>query len=142
MNGGKSTSSIAVVEPGADSTKGAMQVSGEVVKGNAPFSFAGALYSPGSAPMQPANLSSKKEISFWAKGDGKTCTLLVLTESRSGSSGEPPAVTTFVAGPEWKQYTFPLTAFDTDGSDLSGIGFLHTLEPGKFQFEVDQLEIR
>ena len=67
--------------------------------------------------MQPANLSSKKAISFWAKGDGKTYTLMVLTESRSGSSGEPPAMTSFVAGPEWKQYTFPFSAFDTDGSD-------------------------
>ena len=142
MNGGKSTSSISVVEPGAANTKGAMQVTGEVIKSDGPFSFAGALFSPGSAPMQPANLSSKKEITFWAKGDGKTFTLLVLTESRNGSSGEPPAMTTFVAGPEWKQYTFPFSAFDTDGSDLTGIGFIRVMEPGKSQFEIDQLEIR
>ena len=51
MSGGKSTSSIAVVEPGANSSKGALQVTGEVVKANAPFSFAGALYSPGAAPI-------------------------------------------------------------------------------------------
>ena len=92
--------------------------------------------------MQPVNLSSKKNISFWAKGDGKTYTLIVLTESRSGSSGDMPAMTPFTAGGEWKQYTFPLSTFETDGSDLSGLGFVHVGEPGKFQFELDQLEIK
>ena len=141
MNGGKSTASIAVVEPGAENTKGALQVTGEVVAGQ-PFAWAGALYSPGAAPMQPANLSGKKEIGFWAKGDGKTYTLIVLTESRSGNSGQMPAMTQFVAGPEWKLYSFPFSTFETDGSDLSGLGFVKVQEPGKFQFEIDQLRIK
>ena len=142
MNGGKSNSTMQVVEPGADNTKGALQVSGEVVAGTQPFTFVGVLYSPGQTMMQPANLSGKKEISFWAKGDSKTYTLIVLTESRSGNGGEMPAMTTFAAGPEWKQYTFPFTIFETDGSDLTGLGFIHVREPGKFQFEIDQLEIK
>jgi len=92
--------------------------------------------------MQPANLSKKSSISFWAKGDGNTYTLLVLTAARNGQNGEAPAMTNFVAGPEWKQYTFPFTTFETDGSDLSGIGFIRPQEPGKFQFELDELEIK
>jgi hypothetical protein len=142
MNGGPSTSSLAVVEPGAANTKGALQITGEIVAGSQPFAFAGALYSPAQAPMQPVNLSSKKAISFWAKGDGKSYTLLVLTASRGGSGGEMPAMTQFTAGPEWKQYTFPLSTFETDGSDLSGVGLIHVGEPGKFQFEIDQFEIK
>jgi hypothetical protein len=67
---------------------------------------------------------------------------MVLTESRSGNSGELPAMATFAAGPEWKQYMFPFSAFDTDGSDLAGLGFVHVQEPGKFQFEIDQLQIK
>lgn len=141
MGGGKSTSSMAVIQPGADGTKGALQVSGEVI-GGSPFPWAGLLYSPGSAPMQPANLSKKSAISFWAKGDGGTYTLVVLTEARSGNSGEMPAMTTFVAGPEWKQFTFPFTTFETDGSDISGIGFVRAQQPGKFQFALDQVEIK
>ncbi|MGP8175695.1 MAG: CIA30 family protein [Terracidiphilus sp.] len=141
MNGGKSTATMQVVEPGADNTKGALQVSGEIVGGQ-PFTWAGVLYSPGQAPEQPVNLSNKKSISFWAKGDGKTYMLVVLTESRSGNSGEMPAMVPFAAGAEWKQYTFPFPAFETDGSDLSGLGFIHAQEPGKFQFEIDQLEIK
>jgi beta-glucosidase len=142
MSGGKSTSNLTVVEPGAAGTKGAMQVGGEVVGGQSvQFAFAGALYCPGAAPMQPANLSAKKQIGFWAKGDGKTYTLIVLTEARNGN-GSMPAMTTFLAGPEWKQYTFPFSTFETDGSDLSGLGFVHVQEPGKFQFQIDQVEIK
>ncbi len=141
MNGGKSNSKLDVIEPGAANTKGALQITGEVVAGG-PFLFAGALFSPGAAPMKPANLSKKTGISFWAKGDGNTYTLLVLTEARNGQNGEPPAMTTFTAGPEWKHYTFPFSTFDTDGSDLSGIGFIRVMEPGKFQFEIDEVEIK
>jgi hypothetical protein len=142
MNGGKSASKLSVVEPGANGTRGALQIDGEVVGGQSlPFTFAGTLFAPGSAPMQPANLSGKKEISFWAKGDGKSYTLVVLTAEHNGSDG-PPAMTTFVAGPEWKQYTFPFSAFDTDGGDLSGLGFVLAQQPGKFQFELDQVEIK
>jgi hypothetical protein len=141
MNGGKSTSKLEVVEPGAANTKGAMQVSGEVNPGGQ-FIFAGALYWPGAGPMQPANLSKKSTISFWAKGDGGTYTILVLTAERNGQNGEAPAMTSFTAGPEWKQFTFPFSTFETDGSDLSGIGFIRAQDPGKFQFQIDELEIK
>ncbi|UWZ84462.1 CIA30 family protein [Occallatibacter riparius] len=141
MNGGKSKSSIAIVEPGAQASKGALQIKGENIEGG-PFIFSGALYTPGATPMQPVNLSSKKGISFWAKGDGGTYTVLFLTESRSGQSGEIPGMTTFVAGAEWKQYTFPFSTFETDGSDLTGIGFICITDPGKFQFAIDQVEIK
>jgi beta-glucosidase len=141
MNGEKSNSKLDAIEPGAAGTKGAMQVSGELVPGG-PFVFAGALFSPGAAPMRPVNLSKKSGISFWAKGDGQTYTLLVLTEARSGQSGEPPAMTSFTVGSEWKQYSFPFSTFETDGSDISGIGFIRAQEPGRFQFAIDEVEIK
>lgn len=50
-------------------------------------------------------------------------------------------MTSFVAGPDWKQYTFPFSAFETDGGDLSGIGFIEVGQPGKFQFQLDEVEI-
>lgn len=140
MNGGKSTANLAVVEPGAAGSKGALQVTGEVVTGGQ-FLFSGTIFSPGSAPMKPANLSSKHEISFWAKGDGGTYTLVVLTEEHNGQNG-PPGMTTFMAGKEWKQYTFPFSMFDTDGSDLTALGFVRTADLGKYQFEIDQVEIK
>jgi hypothetical protein len=140
MSGGKSTAAMQVAQPGANNSKGALQVNGEIIPG-AQFTWAGAMFSPGAAPMAPANLSSKKNISFWAKGDGKTYTLVVLTEARSGQNGMP-AMTQFVAGPEWKQYSFPFTTFETDGGDMSAVAFVAAQQPGKFAFEIDEVEIK
>jgi len=141
MNGGKSTSSIAAVEHGANGSKGALRVTGELLAG-APFLWAGAIYAPGAAEgmqPEPVNLSGKKAISFWAKGDGKMYTLAVMTE---GNASQMPAMKMFTAGAEWKQYSYPISAFGTDGSDLRALMFACGQTPGKFEFELDDLEIR
>jgi len=139
--GGKSKSSLDISQPGANGSKGALKISGEIVPGGGQFAFAGAMFAPGSAPMEPVNLSGKKEISFWAKGDGESYMLVVLTASRSGQNGMP-AMTQFVAGKEWKQYTFPFSTFQTDGSDLSALIFAASQSPGQFAFEIDDVEIK
>jgi hypothetical protein len=141
MNGGKSTSSIAAVEHGANGSKGALRVTGELVAG-APFLWAGTLYAPGAAAgmePEPVNLSAKKTISFWARGDGKLYTLAVMTEA---NASQMPAMKMFTAGAEWKQYSYPLSDFHTDGSDLRALLFACGQTPGKFEFELDDLEIR
>src|SRR5579864_6596313 len=139
--GGKSKSSIDISQPGANGSNGALKISGEVIPGSGQFAWAGAMFAPGSAPMEPVNLSGKKEISFWAKGDGHSYMLVVLTASRSGQNGMP-AMTQFVAGKDWKQYTFPFSTFQTDGSDLSALLFAASQPPGKFAFEIDDVEIK
>jgi beta-glucosidase len=139
--GGKSKSSIEISQPGANGSNGALKISGEIIPGGGQFAFAGAMFAPGSAPMEPVNLSGKKEISFWAKGDGDSYMLVVLTASRSGQNGMP-AMTQFVAGKEWKQFTFPFSTFQTDGSDLSALLFAASQPPGKFAFEIDDVEIK
>jgi beta-glucosidase len=136
--GGRSTASIEAVEGGAKGTKGALKVSGEIVPGAA-FTWAGVAFYPGASPEVPANLSSKKAISFWAKGDGKTYAIVVETEENQGSM---PTIQTFVAGPEWKQYSFAISSFNTDGHDMIGIAFAHAQQPGKFEFEIDEVEIK
>src|SRR5512147_894843 len=82
--GGKSTASMQVVEGGANGSKGALRVTGELVPGAQFFTFAGVLFAPASTPAEAANLSGKKEIAFWAKGDGQTYTVLVMTEKSEG----------------------------------------------------------
>ncbi len=136
--GGKSTSAIQAVAGGANGSKGALRVTGEILPG-APFTWAGVFFLPGSSPSDAVNLSNKKTLSFWAKGDGKNYAVAVQTES---NSGQMPALQLFVAGPEWKQYSFQLSDFKTDGSDLKGIAFAHAQEPGKFEFEIDEVEIK
>ena len=138
--GGHSKATIAVVEPGANGSKGALEVSGTVVPGSQ-YPFAGALFAPGSRPMEATNLSQHKEIRFWAKGDGHSYTLLVLTSQMNGQNGVP-AMVSFAAGPEWKEYSFPFSTFQTDGSDITAIGFVSVQNAGPFRFELDQVEIR
>ena len=136
--GGKSKSTLQAVESGANGTKGALKVYGEIISGS-DFTWAGVSFVPGSGPEDPVNLSSKKTISFWAKGDGKSYTLAVITESNTGGM---PGMQSFVAGPEWKQFSFPFSAFQTDGHDVTGMAFVHAQDPGKFEFQLDEVEIK
>jgi beta-glucosidase len=137
--GGKSTSAMQAVAGGANGSNGALKISGELVSGGAPFNWAGVFFFPGSSPNDSANLSSKKTLSFWAKGDGKSYAVAVQTET---NQGQMPAIVPFTVGPDWKQYSFPWSAFKTDGSDIRGIAFAHAQEPGKFEFEIDNVEIK
>jgi beta-glucosidase len=138
MTGGKSTAAIKAVEGGAEGSRGALQVSGEIVP-HAPFAWAGAFFVPGSSPEDPANLADKKAISFWAKGDGQSYAVSVRTES---NSNQMPVFQQFIAGQEWKPYSFPLSGFKTDGSDVTAVAFALAQKPGKFEFEIDQVEIK
>lgn len=140
MEGGKSTVSLKIISPGAEGSKGALEISGEVAAGK-DHPYAAAVFMPGTQPMEPVNLSAKKEIRFWAKGDGHSYKLLILTQQHNGQNGPPPGVD-FIAAPEWKQYTFPLSSFDTDGSDVVMLGFGQVETPAKFTFDIDQVEIR
>jgi hypothetical protein len=138
LAGGRSKAALDAVSGGAESSNGALRVSGEVVSG-VQWPWAGVLFTPSGSPTEPANLSAKKEIAFWAKGDGRTYSVAVMTEARAGG---PPAMQTVTFDGEWKHYAFPLAAFETDGRDLTAIGFVRTQEAGAFEFRLDRLELR
>ncbi len=133
LRGGKSTASFRVVDGGAENSKGSLQVEGEIAS-DLPYAWAGAMFYPGPQPMAPADLSAKKKISFWAKGDGRTYSVMLFAASR----GFAPAIQTFVAGTEWKQFTFSIRSFeDLDGRDLMGLFIGAGLPAGKFSFQLD-----
>lgn len=135
--GGKSTASMQLIEGGANHSKGALRVTGELAPGQ--FPWAGVFFAPGESVQDVVDLSSKKEISFWAKGDNKQYVVVVATESRQN---QMPGMQMFDAGAEWKQYSFPISRFQTDGHDIMNIGFASGQNPGKFDFQIDQVEIR
>jgi hypothetical protein len=113
MIGGKSSAAIKIAAGGAHGSQGCLDISGEVAAGNAPAAWSGALFSPGKAMMTAANLSAKKSLSFWAKGEGRSYTVMIFAQS----FGYQPAQQTFTADGEWKQFTFPLKSFNgTDGT--------------------------
>jgi hypothetical protein len=96
------------------------------------------MFSPGSQPFVPVNLSSKKSISFFAKGDGQTYRVLIFT----ASGGRIPALQTFATTSEWKQFSMPFSAFNgTAGHDLSAILFVGGPTAGKFDFQIDDVKL-
>jgi imidazolonepropionase-like amidohydrolase len=135
--GGKSTGKMKVVDGGANGGKHALDISG-VIDGGLPYAWSGVMWSPGVQPFVPVNLSSKKNISFFAKGDGQTYRVLFFT----ASGGRIPAQQTFVAGSEWKKTSILFSAFNgTDGHDISAILFVGGPAAGKFDFQIDEVKL-
>ena len=54
-----------------------------------------------------------------------------------------PLTVDFVAGPDWKEFTFPFSAFDgIDGHDVTGIAFTAGPKSGPFAFRIDEVSVR
>jgi hypothetical protein len=97
------------------------------------------MFTPGKQVFQPVDLSSRRELRFWAKGDGKTYRVLIFAESK----GFAPLVQSFVAGADWKEYALPLSAFDgIDGHGVMALIFAGGPAPGPFAFRVDNISFR
>jgi imidazolonepropionase-like amidohydrolase len=132
---GKSTAEFKIVEGGADDTKHALLIKGSI-NPPLPWAWAGVMFSPGPRLMAPADLSGKKSISFWTKGDGKPARLMLF----SRSSGFTPAFVTFTPGEKWERHTFAIKEFrDNTGKDLIMIIFAGGVEHGPFEYQIDQV---
>lgn len=137
VRGGASIAHYTVVPEGANGGKGSLLITGEVVTGSVFGCWAGAIFSPGSAPWTPANLSAKKGVDFWAKGDGKTYSVTLFTRNSM-----MPTSTSFEASTEWQHFRFPFAQFkNVDGRDLLCIQFLAGPEPGLFAFQIDDVRL-
>lgn len=135
--GGSSTGEAKIVDGGANGSKHALEISG-VIDGGLPYAWSGVMFSPGPQPFVPVNLSSKKSISFFAKGDGQNYRVLVFT----ASGGRTPSQQTFTTTSDWKQFSIPFSAFNgTDGHDMAAILFVGGPNPGKFDFEIDDVRL-
>jgi imidazolonepropionase-like amidohydrolase len=139
MAGGASTVQHALVEGGAGGSRGALQVRGEIKPGFA-FPWAGVMFFPAADPMQPVDLSSRSELVFQVRGDGRSYSAMLF----SGPSVQGmPSVQSFIAGPEWREVRLPLAAFQ--GGDLSqvrSIAFTAGQPHGAFEFRLDRVELR
>ncbi len=137
IRGGKSKAELSVVDGGAEGSSKALLIKG-VVADVGPAKWAGAMFLPGPTMMAPANLSSKKAVSFWAKGNGKSFSVMLFAQS----SGFMPMTQRLTLGPEWKEYVFPFVDFGTDAHDLMGILICASDEPGEFAFQIDNVRLR
>jgi imidazolonepropionase-like amidohydrolase len=138
MAGGKSTGDMKVVDGGASGSAKALEISGTIAP-DVGFAWAGAMFSPGVQVFAPANLSSKKEILFHARGDGQTYRVLVFAASK----GQTPLQQTFVAGADWQEHVFPISAFGgIDGRDIQSIMVVGGPKPGPFSIRIDDVRLR
>ncbi len=136
--GGKSTATKQVVAVGANGSKFALQVTGEIAP-DLPYAWGGVMFYPGAQPFAPANLASKKLLSFWAKGDAQTYRVMLFAQSR----GQFPSQKTFTVTGEWQKYEFPVNAFDgLDGHDLIGIAFVGGPKAGKYELTLDEVKLQ
>jgi imidazolonepropionase-like amidohydrolase len=137
LRGGTSTVDLRVVDGGAERSKRALEIAGEI-RGSGPATWAGAMLSPGPGIMAPANLSAKKTLEFWVKGDGHTHRVMLFARQL----GMMPAVRKFVAPREWTKVVLPIDSFDgLDGRDILGILWTGK-DSGKFSFLVDSIRLR
>jgi hypothetical protein len=136
--GGASEVTVLPDAPGAGASRAALRIAGTVAPG-APWPWAGALYSPGAAPMQAVDGRAIREIVFQARGDGREYAVLLF----SGAQGGLPAMQAFVAGPDWREVRIPLEGFrGADPGQLRGFAITAGLPHGAFALEVDAVELR
>jgi imidazolonepropionase-like amidohydrolase len=134
---GKSTAQYKLAEGGAEGSRQSLLITGTIKEGAA-FRWAGAMFLPGKTFTDPANLSSAKAVSFYARGQGAGFAVLLF----SRSAGFIPAIRTFAAGPEWKEYVFPWENFNTEGYDVTGIFLGAYQKTGDFSLQVDNLRFK
>lgn len=137
MVGRNSKSSLEVVPGGAEGSKYALRVSGEIVA-DFPMAWAGIHLMPAGTLLAPANLSHFKGLSFWTRGDGGTYRVMLYAMNRGVNS----ITRTFVAGPEWKRVEFAWSDFDgIDGRDVQDILFIGGPKGGRFEFLLDDIRL-
>ena len=133
--GGSSTSLLTIVLEGANGSKSCMEVSGKI-RAQQP-AFAGAMFSPGEAEMQPSDLSAYRTLSFWAKGNDDDLQVMLFTKKQ----GFQPSIQVLKAPREWKRFEFKISDFDgADGTDVLGLWFGKSVK-GEFKFWIDEVQL-
>ena len=136
--GGYSAASTSLLYSGADGTLGALRVSGDIKPGFPSGPWAGAVWFPGREPTEPADLSAKHELEFWARGTPGSYNLM----PDAGTPGATPLHAHFVTIPQWKEYQIPL-ATSYPNADWKHVYFMAFTAGyrGKFQFDPHQVSL-
>lgn len=137
--GGKSVASTNVVSGGANGTSHAFEVTGTLDAG-LPFGWSGVMFAPGQTAMAPVNLSSKKELRFYARAEeGRSYAIMIFSRSK----GQMPVTQRFTTSAEWKELVMPFASFQgIDGRDIMGIAFVASGTPGAFKLQIDDVRLR
>ena len=131
--GGKSSATTVWIDQGAAGSKGAMRIEGDVAEGATPW--AGAMFSPGRAQMQPVNLSARQAITLKVRGAPGDY-VLVMLHGQSHVAALP-----IVVGDEWREIRVPLAKLD--GADLTHVLSFGVTNSriGPFHVDIDDVAI-
>lgn len=135
--GGESAVRFAIAEGGANDSGSALEIAG-TISDAVSYAWAGVMWSAGAQLMQPADLSSKQELVFQARGDGGTYRVLVFAQSH----GMTPLIREFTTSDEWTEHVMPWSAFGTDGKDVMAVMFVGGPASGPFRFRIDGVRLR
>ena len=137
--GGASVAQHRWIEGGANDSRGALEITGEVRAGFA-YPWAGMIFFPASQPMQPMDLSNRTELVFHVRGDGRRYAAMLF----SGPSAQAlPSSVAFDSSQEWREVRLPLSAFSGgDAAQVRGIAFTAGEPAGTFAFQLDGVELR
>jgi hypothetical protein len=140
--GGNSTISQKLVAGGAQDSSGALEVTGDV--GTAlQYPYVGTSFVPNGKPgvewikQGYMDYSHKKTLSFFARGDGQTYTVLVMGPVMDGI----PPMYTFTSSADWTEVRIPLAnlaGLDVQRVKLISIGANF---PGPFRFQIDNVRL-
>ncbi len=140
LRGGKSTATLTVSRGGAKRSKHALDITGVVDPGLGAMAWAGAMFSPGAAPMQPANLRGHTQISFWARGDTGSVVVMAFA-TQLGMMPARVEVPLEGGGKRWKQYTVTFEELGIEPYDLMGLYFGAPPKPGPFTLRLDDVRL-
>ncbi|MCY1070618.1 amidohydrolase family protein [Nannocystis sp. RBIL2] len=135
--GGTSTVELNLSKKGARKSKGALRMSGAVAEGEQP-KWAGAMFFPGAAPMQPANLGNFTKLVFAARSDGASAlTVMVFAEQL----GIAPLRKEIAVGREWAEHTVTFAELGgLEPHDVLGL-FFGATQAGPFALELDDVRL-
>jgi len=125
-----------VVAGGANSSLHSLLVAGTVSTAFA-YPWAGVMFSPGQRFLRRQSLVQARHPLL---GQRRRRAYRVMLFTASG--GRMPATQTFTVTAEWKEYKFPLSAFNgTDGHDIMAIIFVSSTVVGAFSFQLDDVRL-
>jgi hypothetical protein len=142
VRGGNSTITQQLVGDGAQDSKAALEITGQV--GTAiQYPFVGTSFLPNGTKDTVfekqgfMDFSKKHTLSFFARGDGQMYTVVFM----GPASGAMPGMYGFTAGPEWQQVRIPLK--DVVNTDLQRIRLISigSMNPGAFRFQIDDVRV-
>jgi ABC-2 type transport system permease protein len=142
MRGGNSSVAQKLVDGGAQKSRGALEVSGEV--GTAiEYPFGGTSFLPNGSPNAEwskqglMDYSGRQTLRFFARGDCPGCMVMMMGPQLDAI----PAMFSFTPGAEWQEVRVPLQNFGA--VDLKRVKLISfgTMTPGAFRFQIDDVRV-